>query len=79
MPTAKIDTPGVTIELTATEASIEALGKQAMDMYREASAINSATLTGPAFGLNNEKRWTPDHRDHHRKAGFAPVKAEGER
>lgn len=54
MPTARIDTPGVTVELTANEASIEALGKQAMDMFREATEIDRKLPTGPGFGLNTE-------------------------
>lgn len=56
MPRVKIDTPSVTIELDAGEASVAELGKQAMDMYREASEINSKGGGGPAFGLTAERR-----------------------
>lgn len=59
MPTARIDTPGVTVELTANEASIEALGKQAMDMFREATDINNGTPVGVGFGIHNDRRGEP--------------------
>jgi hypothetical protein len=62
MPTARIDTPGVTIELTASEVSIEAFGKQAMDMFKEATEVNSATPPGPAAGFTGETRYTADHK-----------------
>jgi hypothetical protein len=62
MPTARIDTPGVTIELTASEASIEALGKQCMDMFKEATEVNNATSPGPAAGFSGETRYTADHK-----------------
>jgi hypothetical protein len=56
MPKVEIDTPGVTIRLDASEVSIEALGKQAMDMFKEASEVARATPPGPAFGFGSERR-----------------------
>lgn len=56
MPRVKIDTPGVTIELDANETSVTELGKQAMDMYREATEIHDKNGGGPAYGLNTERR-----------------------
>lgn len=77
MPRVKIDTPGVTVELDANEASVHELGKQAMDLFREATEVNKNTSTAPAFGFSNDKRWTPDHTDpnYHSNRGFGPVKA----
>jgi hypothetical protein len=60
MPRVKIDTPGVSVELDATEASITELGKQAMDMFREAVVVNGKQPAGLAYGFSQEKRWTPD-------------------
>ncbi len=37
MPTVKIQTKDVTIEITANEASITELGNQAIDLYRRAT------------------------------------------
>lgn len=77
MPTARIDTPGVTVELTASEASIEALGKQALELFKDATEIHNRTPTGPAFGFTGEKRWTPDHHDlNHHRDWIAPVHAQ---
>lgn len=77
MPTARIDTPGVTVELTANEANITDLGKQAMDMFREATDINNRTPTGPAAGFHNENRWPKEHYDAPGGggSGFHPVNA----
>lgn len=75
MPRVKIDTPGVSVELDANDVTVTDLGKQAMDMYREATLINSGIPAGAAFGFANDKRWTPDHR-HTKQWGlgdFAPV------
>lgn len=63
MPKVKIDTPGVTIELEVNEGSIEDLSKQAMDMFREATAINNGIPSGATGSLHNELR-------HVRKLGF---------
>jgi hypothetical protein len=78
MPRVKIDTPGVTVELDAGEASVEQLGKQALEMFKEASDHIGKERTQVGFGLSNEKRWTPDHHDTHYNGsrGFAPAKAE---
>lgn len=77
MPRVKIDTPGVTIELDAPEVPVTELGKQAMDMYREASEVNSKNGPGPAVGFIADKRWTADHTDPNSRSnyGFQPVKA----
>jgi hypothetical protein len=65
------------VELDAGEASISELGKQALDMFREASDIHRGEPAGPAFGFTGEKRWTPDHTNtNYQGSGFAPVKAE---
>jgi len=59
MPKVKIGTQGVSIELEASETSIDALGKQALDLYRDACAIDAGQSTGPGFGLTNERRGEP--------------------
>ncbi|HCT81190.1 MAG TPA: hypothetical protein DGT23_32395 [Micromonosporaceae bacterium] len=56
MPRVKIDTPGVTIELDAGEVSVAELGKQAMELYREANEVDSKLASGPAYGLAQERR-----------------------
>ena len=55
MPTVKITTPGVSIELEAGEASITELGKHAMELFREATDINNSIRPGPAFGISIER------------------------
>lgn len=76
MPKVEIDTPGVTIRLDASEASVAELSKQALELFREASEVETRQSSGPAFGFSNEKRWTADHHDTHYNGsrGFAPVK-----
>lgn len=60
MPKVEIDTPGVTIRLDANEASISELSKQALELYRDASQINTQQRdTAPAFGFTSERRDTP--------------------
>lgn len=78
MPRVKIDSPGVTVELDANEVSVTELGKQAMEMYREASEINKSNPTGAATGFSIDKRWTPDHHNANSKStyGFGPVHAQ---
>lgn len=39
MPKVEIDTAGVTVRLEASESSITDLSKQALDLYRDATAI----------------------------------------
>jgi hypothetical protein len=56
MPRVKIDTPGVTVELDASEVSIEALSAQALALYRAASRTDDALPTGPAGGIQAERR-----------------------
>jgi hypothetical protein len=76
MPRVKIDTTVVTIELEAAEKSIDDLGKQAMDMFEQASKIMKELPAGPAFGFGNEKRWTPNTVHHSQRGyGFGEVQA----
>jgi hypothetical protein len=79
MPTVKIGTPGVTVELNANdEASIGELSKQAMDLFREATAVHHAAPTGAAVGFTAERRGTADHHDPvapYGRRGFRPVTA----
>ncbi len=80
MPRVKIDTPGVSVELDADEVSVTELGRQAMDLYRKATRVNTNLRTGPAFGFVNDRRWTPDHRNGNARTskGFEPVHANTE-
>ena len=55
MPRVKIDTPAVTIELESTKATMAVLAKQAMDLFRQATAINERQRPGPGFGLAMER------------------------
>jgi len=55
MPRVKIDTPGVSVELESTKATVIALGKQAMDIFREANSLNERQRPGPGFGLTVER------------------------
>lgn len=55
MPRVKIDTPNASVELESTKTSIAALGKQAMQLFREATDINGRQRPGPGFGLTIER------------------------
>lgn len=60
MPKVEIGTAyGVTIRIEANEASVEELRKQAMDSFREACEIERGQPTGPAGGVQVERRGTP--------------------
>jgi len=45
-PTAKIEAAGISVELEANETSIDALGKQAMKMLRQAKNITGERTVG---------------------------------
>lgn len=77
MPRVKIDTPGVTIELDANEVSIKELGDQALQLYRDATAVDDAAAkAGPAYGFTAERRGTADQREFSTPGRrFGPVNA----
>jgi hypothetical protein len=58
---------------------MQELGKQAMDMFREASEVNNKAPTGLAFGFSQERRGTSDldsvGRGRGGGPGFEPVQA----
>jgi len=51
MPKVKIGTQGVSVELEATETSIDQLGKQALDLYRDACEIDAKQRVGASLGF----------------------------
>lgn len=65
MPKVEIDTPGVTIRLEASEASIDTLGKQAMDMFREASEVDGRDRSSMGFGSAYIERRGEGARGYH--------------
>lgn len=57
MPRAKIsDAYGLTIELEANEASVDALGDKALALLAAATAIVDQRPPGPAGGVQAERR-----------------------
>lgn len=74
MPKVEIGTAyGVTIRIEANEASVEELRKQAMDSFREACEIERGQPTGPAGGVQVERRGTPQHGIRHPLVPASPV------
>ena len=72
MPKVEIDTPGVTIRLEANESSAKELGDLALQLYRDANAVDVAkTSAGPALGFRDDKRWTQDT-GYERRGAIAP-------
>lgn len=66
MPTAKIEGHGVTVELDATETSIEALGELARKLHQQVSDGRSEQPgSGFGFGFGSERRASATH--HHEK------------
>lgn len=78
MPRAKIsDAYGITIELEANETTADALGDKALELLAKAVAIVDQRPTGPASGVQAERRGTPDHHTvGYAGRYFAPVKAQ---
>jgi hypothetical protein len=66
MQEVKIDTPLVTIELKASEGSIDDLARKALELLRDASDVNSQVGNGPAVGFSAERRGTMDHHSRFR-------------
>jgi hypothetical protein len=74
MPRVKIDTPGVTVEIDANEASVTELAAQALQLYRDAGGWPQHQPS--AAGFVAERRWSPDHHDLAGNRGeFDEVKA----
>jgi hypothetical protein len=66
MQEVKINTPAVTIELKADETSIDDLSRKALELFRDASDVNSQVASGPAVGFSAERRGTVDHHSRFR-------------
>lgn len=49
-----IDTPGPTVTVKAA-ADLDTVAKTAMDLFKQAHALNSKTSPGPGFGLHIER------------------------
>lgn len=75
MPRVKIDTTVVTIELEATEKSIDDLADKAMSMFEQATKAMIDVPNGPAVGFREDKRWTPEYRHPDVRGGFGQVQA----
>lgn len=79
MPKVKITTPLVCVELEANEASVEALGKQAVALLGEAATVLPGRNEVGFGGQHAERRWTQDHHDtKYGQGGFGPVQARSE-
>lgn len=75
MPRVKIDTPGVTVEIDANEASVKELAEQALQLYRDAGGWPQTEHEGIGFAAT-EKRYAADHKDVNYTMGtFKEVKA----
>lgn len=59
MPRVKIDTPGVTVEIEANEASAKELGELALQLFRDAGGWPQTEARGIGFAAT-ERRYTPD-------------------
>lgn len=75
MPRVKIDTPGVTVEVEANEASINELGDQALKLFHEAGGWPQKEHGSFGFGSSAERRWTPDHQHEKYRGDFGQVQA----
>jgi hypothetical protein len=76
VPKVEIDTPGVTIRLDANEASTRELADIALQLYKDANAVDDTKRSnGLAFGFSGDRRgqWDLGYED---KTGFRTV-AEG--
>lgn len=51
-----IDTPGPTVTVKAA-VDLDTAASKAMELFKEAYALNSKTSPGPGFGLQNERDW----------------------
>lgn len=79
MAKVEIDTPGVTIRIDDEPGGPE-LDARALALYRAAVATDVTQPTGPAAGVQAERRGIADHRDPNGRSsfGFAPIKAGGD-
>lgn len=66
MAEVKIDTPLVTIELKASEGSIDDLARKALELLRDASEVHKGATNGAAVGFSAERRGTMDHHSRFR-------------
>lgn len=58
MPEAEISINGASVKLSATEASAEQLGQQALALLREAAALNDGKTMGGVGFAHTERRHT---------------------
>lgn len=56
MPKVEINSHGVSIHVEANEASPTELGALALQLFRDANAIEAEKRVGPAFGFTTERR-----------------------
>lgn len=61
MPKVEIDTPGVSIRLEASEASVGELSKQAIELYREANEVDRRRPMQMGFGGQIVERYGEEY------------------
>lgn len=55
MPKVEINSQGVSIHVEANEASPTELGALALQLFKDANAVETAKSAGPAFGFTTER------------------------